>query len=175
MDAHETGIPGFTIRPARESDVPEVLAFIRKLAEYERLSHEVRATEEGLRAMLFGERAYAEVLLGEERGRPVGFALFFHTFSTFVGRPGLYLEDIFVDPGARGRSYGKAMMIHLARLALARGCGRFEWSVLDWNQPSIDFYRGLGARPLDEWTIYRIAGEPLAELANGGGGAKGRA
>lgn len=164
MNSPSSEIPGFSIRPAEPSDTPLVLEFIRKLAAYEKLTHQVKVTEEDLRKRLFGDRPYAEVLIGEKNGRPVGFALFFHNFSTFEGRPGLYLEDLFVNPEDRGQSYGKAMMACLARLARERGCGRFEWSVLDWNEPSIQFYRALGARPLDDWTIYRIADEALEKL-----------
>ena len=157
--------PGFAIRPAQPGDEGQVLAFVLQLAEYERLAHAVRADAAALRHLLFGPRPYAEVLLAEQDGAAVGFALFFHTVSTFVGKPGLYLEDLFVVPSARGRGYGKALMIHLARLAVERGCGRFEWSVLDWNAPSIAFYRGLGARPLDDWRVYRLDDEALLQLA----------
>ncbi|HWQ33375.1 MAG TPA: GNAT family N-acetyltransferase [Blastocatellia bacterium] len=158
-------IEGFEIRNAVPADVPVILSFIRKLADYERLSHEVTATEEGLRATLFGERRYAEVIIGYEHGQPVGFALFFHNYSTFLGRPGIYLEDLFVDVEHRGKGYGRALLAHLARLTRERNCGRLEWSVLDWNKPSIRFYKGLGAVPMDEWTIYRVTGEALDKLA----------
>jgi GNAT superfamily N-acetyltransferase len=154
-----------TLRPANAADVPQILAFIRALAEYERLLHEVVATEDGIRAALFGPRPYAEVILAEEAGLPVGFALFFHTFSTFLGQPGIYLEDLFVVPEARGQGVGKALLAELARLAVARGCGRVEWAVLDWNAPAIRFYDSLGARPNQEWTVYRLTGAPLAALA----------
>ena len=154
-----------TLRPATIDDVPQILAFIRALAEYERLLHEVVATEEGLRQALFGPRPYAEVVLAEDDERPIGFALFFHTFSTFVGRPGIYLEDLFVVPEARGRGVGRALLTHLSRLAVERGCGRVEWAVLDWNAPAIRFYESLGAVPNSEWTVYRLADEPLAALA----------
>jgi len=154
-----------TLRPATVADVPQILAFIRGLADYERLLHEVVATEEGLRQALFGPRPYAEVVLAEDAGTPVGFALFFHTFSTFLGQPGIYLEDLFVVPEARGRGVGRALLAELARLAVARGCGRVEWAVLDWNAPAIGFYDSLGARPNEEWTVYRLTGEPLAALA----------
>lgn len=163
--APSTPPPGFAVRPAGPADLGTVMAFVHKLAEYERLSHAVEADEAALRHLLFGPRPYAEVLLAEQSGTPVGFALFFHTVSTFVGKPGLYLEDLFVEPHARGNGYGKALMTHLARLAVERGCGRFEWSVLDWNEPSIAFYRGLGARPMDDWTVYRMDGSALARLA----------
>lgn len=155
----------FTIRAADETDVPLVLGFIRALAEYERLAHECAASEQSLRATLFGNPRFAEVLIGEEDGQPVGFALFFHNYSTFKGRPGLYLEDVFVNPDKRGRGYGKAILTRLAAIAVERGCARFEWSVLDWNEPSIAFYRSLGAVPMEEWTVYRVTGEPLEKLA----------
>jgi GNAT superfamily N-acetyltransferase len=154
-----------TIRPATVADVPQILTFIRALADYERLLSAVVATEEGLRAALFGPRPYAEVVLAEADGAPVGFALFFHTFSTFLGQPGIYLEDLFVVPEARGRGVGRALLAHLARLAGARGCGRVEWAVLDWNAPAIRFYESLGAQPNSEWTVYRLTGDPLATLA----------
>jgi GNAT superfamily N-acetyltransferase len=154
-----------TLRPATVADVPQILTFIRALADYERLLHEVVATEDGLRAALFGPRPYAEVVLAEDAGVPVGFALFFHTFSTFLGQPGLYLEDLFVMPEVRGRGVGRALLAHLARVALERGCGRVEWAVLDWNAPAIRFYDSLGARPNEQWTVYRLTGAPLAALA----------
>lgn len=154
-----------TLRPATAADVPQILAFIRALADYERLLHEVAATEDALRQALFGPRPYAEVVLAEDAGAPVGFALFFHTFSTFLGQPGIYLEDLFVVPEARGMGVGKALLAELARLAVGRGCGRVEWAVLDWNAPAIGFYDSLGAKPNDEWTIYRLTGPSLAALA----------
>ena len=154
-----------TLRAATVADVPQILAFIRALADYERLLHEVVATEDGIRQALFGPRPYAEVVLAEDDGAPIGFALFFHTFSTFVGVPGLYLEDLFVVPEARGRGVGRALLAHLSRLAVERGCGRVEWAVLDWNAPAIRFYESLGARPNSEWTVYRLTDEPLAALA----------
>ena len=153
------------IRPATERDVPLVLRFIEKLADYEKLSQELVATEAALRHWLFGPRPMAEVILAEWEGAPVGFALFFHNFSTFLARPGIYLEDLFVDPEHRGKGIGKALLIRLARIATERGCGRLEWAVLDWNQPSIDFYRSLGAVPKDEWTIFRFTGDALERLA----------
>jgi GNAT superfamily N-acetyltransferase len=159
-------IPGFEIKPATVEDVPLILAFIRRLAEYERLADKVVATEEGLRAALFGERPYAEVVIGYDESEPVGFALFFHNFSTFVGRPGIYLEDLYVDERRRGRGFGKSLLAHLAKLARERGCGRVEWAVLDWNEPSINFYKGLGAVPMDEWTVFRVSGDALEKLAN---------
>ncbi len=154
-----------TLRAATVADVPQILAFIRALAEYERLLHEVVATEDGMRHALFGSRPYAEVVLAEDEGVPIGFALFFHTFSTFLGQPGIYLEDLFVVPEARGRGVGRALLAHLSRVAVERGCGRVEWAVLDWNAPAIRFYDSLGARPNSEWTVYRLTDEPLAALA----------
>lgn len=149
--------------------MPAIAALIRGLAEYEKLEREVVMTEELLTANLFGERAYAETVLAEEPERTaVGFALFFHNFSTFLGRPGIYLEDLFVLPAFRGRGIGKALLAHLARLAVERGCGRLEWAVLDWNRPAIGFYESLGARPNSEWTVYRLTGEALARLGWGG-------
>lgn len=155
-----------TIRFAGPADCAVILGFIRELAAYERLSHEVVADEARLRATLFGDRPAAEVLLAELGGRAVGFALFFPSYSTFLARPGLYLEDLFVQPPARGRGLGLALMSALARIAVARGYGRFEWPVLDWNEPALQFYGRLGARPMDEWTVQRIVGAPLAELAD---------
>jgi GNAT superfamily N-acetyltransferase len=160
-----TPAPAITLRAATAADTPRILAFIRALAEYERLLDRVVATEAGLRDALFGPRPYAEVVLAEEAGEPVGFALFFHTFSTFLGQPGIYLEDLFVLPSARGRGVGRALLAHLAGLAVERRCGRVEWAVLNWNEPAIRFYRSVGATPNDEWTVYRLAGEPLATLA----------
>ncbi|MGH8200640.1 MAG: GNAT family N-acetyltransferase [Steroidobacteraceae bacterium] len=154
-----------TIRPATRDEVPLVLEFIRDLARYERLEHEVSASEAQLREALFGERRYAEVVLACSGGEPVGFALFFHNFSTFKGQPGIYLEDLFVRPEARGRGVGKRLLAYLARTAVERRCARLEWAVLDWNEPSIGFYRGLGALPMDEWTIFRLTGEALTLLA----------
>ena len=155
----------FQIRQATERDVPLILAFIRQLAEYEKLAHEAVMTEEILRQSLFGPRRAAEVLLGYTGDQPVAFAVFFHNFSTFLGRSGLYLEDLFVIPEMRGRGFGKAMLVELARIARERNCGRFEWSVLDWNEPAINFYKSLGAVPMDEWTIFRVTGEALKRLA----------
>jgi GNAT superfamily N-acetyltransferase len=157
-----------TVRPATPADVPTIARLIRDLAEYERLSHEVVLDEARLRDHLFGPRPFAEVLLAEDGGAVVGFALFFHTYSTFLGRPGIYLEDLFVEPGYRGKGHGKALLRALARLAVERDCGRLEWSVLDWNEPSIRFYESLGARPLDEWTMYRLTGDGLRALAGAG-------
>ena len=152
------------VRPANGQDLPVIFGFIRALAEYENLSHEVVTNESELRHMLFGPRPFAEVVLAYTGKDVVGFALFFHTFSTFVGRPGLYLDDLFVNPEQRGKGYGKALMRHLARLALERGCGRFEWSVLDWNTPSINFYQRLGATLLNNWTVCRMDGVAIGKL-----------
>ncbi len=154
------------IREATIDDVPAIAALIRALAEYERLAHDVVLDAEQLAAHLFGERRYAEVLIAEEARGVVGFALYFHNFSTFLGQPGIYLEDLFVVPEHRGAGHGRALLAQLARIAVERGCGRLEWSVLDWNEPSIAFYRALGARAMDDWTTYRLAGEELAALAN---------
>ena len=155
----------FAIRSASESDVQLILQFIRDLAEYERLAHKVVATEEQLRASLFGSPRFAEVIIGEEDGVAVGFALFFHNYSTFLAQPGVYLEDLFVKPEARGRGYGKALLARLAQLARERGCGRVEWAVLDWNEPSIQFYRAIGAVSLDDWMTMRLTGDALNALA----------
>jgi GNAT superfamily N-acetyltransferase len=157
-----------SLRPATPEDVPLVLEFIRELARYEQLEHEVAATEADLGEALFGERRYAEVVFACSDGKALGFALFFHNFSTFKGRPGIYLEDLFVRPEARGRGIGRKLLAHLARTALERRCARLEWAVLDWNEPSIGFYRGLGAVPMNEWSIFRLTGEPLALLAGSG-------
>lgn len=153
------------IRAAQADDIDTIQAFILALADYERLAHEVKADRETLARYLFGERPMAEVLIAEADGAAVGFALFFHNFSTFEGRPGLYLEDLFVLPEARGLGAGKALLSSLAALAIERDCARLEWSVLDWNEPSIAFYRALGARPMDEWTVQRVDGQALVRLA----------
>ena len=144
------------IAPAAERDLSLILSFIKKLADYEKLSHQVVATEDLLRDALFGSRPVAEVLIAYWNDEPAGFALFFHNFSTFLGRRGIYLEDLFVDPAQRGKGIGKALLLHLAKLAKERNCGRFEWAVLDWNKPAIDFYKSLGAVPLDDWTLFRL-------------------
>ncbi len=157
----------FAIRPAMIDDTAVVLGFIRELAEYERLSHEAVATEEQVRETLFGARPAAEVLLVEVAGEPVAFALFFQNYSTFLARPGLYLEDLYVRPSHRGLGIGVAVMRYLAGLAVERGYGRFEWSVLDWNEPALAFYRRLGAVPMSEWTVQRVTGEALVALARG--------
>ena len=154
-----------TIRPATRSDLPRILAFIRELAVYEHLEHEVVASEAEVGAALFGPLPAAEVVFACLEGTPVGFALFFHNFSTFLGRPGIYLEDLYVLPEARGLGIGKRLLAWLARTALERGCARLDWAVLDWNEPSIGFYRSLGAVALDEWITYRLAGEALERLA----------
>ena len=163
--SEQTAPPEFHIRPAAEADVPLILQFIRELAHYERLLHEVVATEESLRETLFGARPYAEISLGYLADTPAALALYFHNYSTFLGRPGIYLEDLYVKEEFRGRGLGRAMLRHLARLALERGCGRLEWAVLDWNEPAIKFYERLGAVPMDEWTVYRVTGEALDRLA----------
>lgn len=156
------------LRPATIDDVPLILEFIRALAEYERMLDDVVATEDMLRETLFGARPAAEVILCFEGELPAGFALFFHNYSTFRGRPGIYLEDLYVRPEFRGRGYGKLLLTTLARLCKERNCARLEWSVLDWNTPSIDFYKSLGAVPMDEWTVYRLTGEKLEQLAKNG-------
>jgi len=155
----------FRIEPARESDVPLILGLIKGLAEYERLADQVTATEDGLRASLFGASRAAEVLIAYVEAQPVGFALFFHNYSTFLGQRGLYLEDLFVLPEWRGRGAGKALLQHLARLAVERNCGRLEWAVLDWNMPAIGFYQSMGAKPMHDWTVFRLTGDSLAALA----------
>lgn len=162
----KTSIPDFTIRYASGKDTKLILDFIRKLAEYEELLHEVEATERQLEKYLFGDNPKAEVVIGEYEDKPVGFALFFHNFSTFLGKPGIYLEDLFINPESRGKGFGKAMLTYLAKTAKERGCGRLEWSVLDWNQSAIDFYKQLGAIPMNEWTVYRVTGDSLNELAD---------
>ena len=153
------------IRNAAEADVPLILRFIRELAEYEKLPHECVATEEAVRSTLFGNPRFAEVLIAEVEEDAVGFALFFHNYSTFLARPGIYLEDLYVRPGYRGRGYGRALLARLARIATERHCGRLEWAVLTWNEPAIGFYKTLGARPLDEWIVFRLTGKELADLA----------
>ncbi|GHF22886.1 N-acetyltransferase [Kordiimonas sediminis] len=155
------------IRPATIDDTGLIFQFIMDLATYENLEKEVVATEATLRESLFGDTPQAEVLIAEHQGKPVGFALFFHNFSTFLGRRGLYLEDLFVIPEARGIGAGKALLSALAKIARERGCGRMEWWVLDWNKPSIDFYKSLGAVPMDEWTVFRLTGDDLNRLADG--------
>ena len=161
-------MPAIRIVPATEDDVPLILRFIKGLAEYERLQDMVEATEDRLRASLFGHRRVAEVVIAHLDHEPAGYALFFHNFSTFLGQPGIYVEDIFVVPERRGAGVGRALLAHVAALAVERGCGRLEWAVLDWNEPAIGFYRRLGARPLDDWTVYRLTGDSLARLAQSG-------
>jgi GNAT superfamily N-acetyltransferase len=160
------------ITQATPADVPLVVALIRELAEYEKLAHEAKATEAGIDAALFGERRYAEALIARVAGTDgetvdAGFGLFFHNFSTFTGRPGLWVEDVYVRPALRGRGVGKALFAAMARIAIGRNCARMEWSVLDWNKPAVDFYRSIGARAMDEWTIQRLTGDALARLARG--------
>jgi len=152
-------IENLVIRNAEEKDIPTILLLIKELAEYEKLSDEVTADEEKLRKNLFGNRKYAEVLIAEYEGKPAGQALFFHNFSTFLAKPGIYLEDLYVRPYLRGKGIGKALLIQLVELAKERGCARVEWAVLDWNKSAIDFYKKLGARPMDEWTVFRLTEE----------------
>lgn len=157
--------PPLRIDPATEHDIPLILSFIKGLAEYERLPHEVVATEELLKETLFGAHRYAEVVIARYNDEPAGFALFFHNYSTFLARPGIYLEDLFVLPEFRGKGIGRALLVHLARLAKERKCGRLEWWVLDWNEPAISFYKKLGAVPMSDWTVFRVTGEALEKLA----------
>ena len=159
---------GLRIDGATEQDVPLLLALIRELAEYERLADQVVATEPVMRESLFREPRGAEAVIARVDGEPAGYALWFYTFSTFLGKRGLYLEDLFVKPAWRGKGIGRALLAHLAGEAIARDCGRLEWSVLDWNEPAIGFYKGLGARPMGEWTVFRLAGEALNALAERG-------
>jgi GNAT superfamily N-acetyltransferase len=158
-------LTNFQIRPAHLNDVPIILELIRDLATYERAPDEVVATEEQLMDVLFGERRVAEVLLAFEAESPVGFAVYFYNFSTWLGRHGLYLEDLFVRPEKRGKGYGRALLVELAKIARDRGCGRMEWAVLDWNEPAIKFYRALGATPMNEWTVFRLTRQEIANLA----------
>ncbi len=153
------------IRKAQKNDVPVILNFIKLLAEYEKLSHEVIATEKLLEEQIFGDKSPVQVLIADLNGKPVGFALYFYNFSTFLGRKGIYLEDLFVLPETRGQGVGKRLLQALAAQAVAEGCGRVEWSVLDWNKPAIDFYKSIGAHPMDEWTVYRLTGENLKAFA----------
>lgn len=157
------------IRKAGRADVPLILDLIRALAEYEKLSHECQATEAALAEHLFGARPYAEALIAEADGQAAGFALYFHNYSTFLARPGIYLEDLFVRPEQRGKGLGKALLVRLAQLAVERGCGRLEWAVLDWNEPAIRFYKSLGARSMNEWIVNRVTGEALTALARSEG------
>lgn len=158
--------PAFDIQPATAADVPSILALIRELAEFERLSHECVATEEGLRETLFGTNPVAQVVIGRLGAEVVGFALFFPNYSTFLGKPGLYLEDLFVRPAHRGQGYGEQLLRHLAGICIERNYGRLEWSVLDWNQRAISFYKSLGAQPMDEWTVFRVTGDALKKLGS---------
>ncbi len=160
-----TSLKEFMIRDTTVDDCDLILNFIKELAEYERLSHEVTATREILQETLFGENPHAEVLIGEFKRDPVAYALFFHNFSTFTGRPGIYLEDIYVRPQMRGKGFGKCLLAYIAKLAVERNCTRVEWSVLDWNEPSIQFYRSIGAIPMDEWTVQRLHGGVLNSFA----------
>ena len=160
-----TQISNVSVRFAVEEDTPLILSFIRQLAEYEKMLDEVVATEETLHDSLF-KRNKAEVVIAENNGEPVGFALFFHNFSTFLGKPGIYLEDLFVQPQARGLGIGKALLSYLAKLAVERDCGRLEWWCLDWNKPSIAFYKQMGAKPMEDWTVFRVDGQNLADLAD---------
>jgi GNAT superfamily N-acetyltransferase len=155
-----------TIRPAEVGDVPIILQLIRDLATYERAPKDVTATEKQLVEVLFGKKPSAEVLLAFAGETPVGFAVFFHNFSTWLGRPGLYLEDLFVKPEWRAQGYGRALLVYLAKIARDRGCGRMEWAVLDWNEPAIEFYRKIGAKPMDEWTVFRLTRDEVAKLAD---------
>ena len=161
----QTKIPGFIIRHAEEQDVPLIHEFIRQLAIYEKLFDQMVATKKDLRKNLFGDSRYAETIIGYEGDKPVCFALYFYNFSTFLGKPGIYLEDLFVYSDYRGKGYGKAMLTYLAKLAVENGCGRLEWAVLDWNEPSLVFYESLGARPMKEWIINRVDGTNLKNLA----------
>lgn len=156
-----------SLRLATEQDIPTILQFIQGLAEYEKLADQVVATEEKLQQTLFGAHRYAEVVIAECQQQAAGFALFFHNYSTFLAKPGIYLEDLFVLPQYRGKGLGKALLQYLAKLAVERGCGRLEWSVLDWNQPAIDFYQAQGATMLDDWRINRVTGPALVKLASG--------
>ncbi|NCN42035.1 GNAT family N-acetyltransferase [bacterium] len=153
------------IKQAKVSDIPTILGFIKELSVFEKLEHEVVASEEALAESLFGEKTYAEVLFAEEDKVKVGFALYFYNFSTFLGRPGIHLEDLFIQPKHRGKGYGKALLTHLARICVERGFGRLDWSVLDWNQPAIEFYNSIQAQPQPEWIPYRLSGEALKHLA----------
>ena len=166
IESEKTEIQAFEIRQAKENDVKLILQFIKGLGEYEKLSHEVVATEEKLYKTLFQQKM-AEVIIGEYNGNPVGFALFFHNYSTFLGQAGIYLEDLYILPEMRGNGFGKSMLKYLAKLAVERDCGRLEWACLDWNEPSICFYKGLGAKALEDWTVYRVTSETLVDLAKG--------
>ena len=159
-----TSIEGFTLRAATKNDTATILGFIKELAEYEKLAHEVVATEATLHETLFGDTPYAKVIMAELNGTAVGYALYFHNFSTFTGRPGIYLEDLYVTPSARGSGVGRALLKQLAQIAVQQDCGRFEWSVLDWNEPAIKFYESVGAKAQNEWVIYRLTGQDLVDF-----------
>jgi GNAT superfamily N-acetyltransferase len=158
--------PDFEIREGTLSDIPIILTFIKELAEYEKMSDDVVANEKLLKEHLFGEKRSAEVVIAYYQNKPVGFALYFYNFSTFLGRPGLYLEDLYVRKPMRGNGFGKALLKHLAKIANENNCGRMEWAVLNWNEPSIQFYKSLGAKPMNDWTVYRVTGEALQELGS---------
>ena len=160
----KTAVAGFTIEQATEKEVPIILNFIRELAEYEKLLDEARATEAELRDSLFGEKKYAEVLIGSFEEKPVAFLLYFHNFSTFLGQPGIYMEDLYVQPQMRGKGLGKELIRHLTGIAKERKCGRIEWAVLNWNDPAIQLYKKLNAKPMDEWTVYRLTADQFGEL-----------
>ena len=160
-----TNNPDIILRAAKEDDVPSILNFIKELSVYEKLSHEVFTTEELLKENLFGNKRFAEVIIADYKNEPAGFALFFHNFSTFLGKPGIYLEDLYVKEHLRGKGIGKILLTYLGKLALERDCGRIEWAVLDWNEPSIQFYKNLGAVPMDEWTVFRVTGDSIKKLA----------
>jgi GNAT superfamily N-acetyltransferase len=159
-------IPGLRMRAATKEDLPLILQFVRELADYEKMTDEVVLDEAVFGEHLFGERSVAEVVIAEYEGAPAGFTLFFPNFSTFLGKPGIYLEDLYVRPAMRGKGIGKALLSNLARLACVRGCGRLEWSVLDWNEPAIGFYQSIGARAMDQWTVNRLSGDALEALGN---------
>ena len=161
----KTRISGFEIKLAEPEDTPLILSFVQELAQYEKLTDEVRTDENTLRESLFGERKITEVMIGLFEGKPVGFAVYFHNFSTFLGKPGIYLEDLYVKPKARGKGFGGVLLSYVAKLAFERDCGRLEWSVLNWNEPAIKFYKNLGASPMSDWTVYRLAGDALQKLA----------
>ena len=166
MVSTSTRIPRFEIRPTTEDDVPLILSFIKDLADYEHLSHEVLVTQDVLRAALFGKLPTAEVVIGGYDANPVAFALYYYTFSSFLGQRSLFVEDLYVRPAHRGKGLGRELLVYLARVARNRNCGRLEWSVLDWNEPAIKFYKGIGAVPRNEWTIYQLHGEALGKLAD---------
>ncbi|GAB4345456.1 MAG: GNAT family N-acetyltransferase [Flammeovirgaceae bacterium] len=165
MNIHPTKLNNFYLKEATEQDIPLLLAFIQELADYEKLSDEAKATPESLKKWMFGSIPYAFGLIGYEQDKPIAFAIYFHNFSTFMGKPGIYLEDVFVKPEFRGKGYGKTILSFLAKKAVENDFGRVEWSVLDWNKPSIEFYKSIGAYPMDEWTVFRLTGENMRKLA----------